>query len=158
MSQQVQHIIPWTNKQLQHMKTYPREYAGLMFGRRRGKWANISSTSAASVNYFLTWNEIGGLVKLKQIPKIREKLGLIRPHQPTHYQFFFFGNMKTTQKTQHFPQKIKIRVGAWPTHPLPSFSRIFGFFFGLTKPLNNVAICSNWLFLMLFTIKYSIFL
>ena len=33
---------------------------------------------------------------------------------------------KTAQKTQYFKKKKEIRAGAWPTHSLPSFSRIFG--------------------------------
>ena len=61
-----------------------------------------------------------------------------RRQPPTHpiYFFLIFGNMKTTRKKKKkkkfSPQNI--RVGAWPTHPLPSFSRIF-WFFNSTKPL-----------------------
>ena len=42
--------------------------------------------------------------------------------------------MKTTQKTQNFPQKIKIRVGAWTTF---EFFSDFWNYFNLTKPLKR---------------------
>ena len=46
---------------------------------------------------------------------------------------FFFGNMYNNKKTQKVKKKKiqkKIRVGAWPTHPLPSF---LGFWLFLTS-------------------------
>ena len=52
--------------------------------------------------------------------------------------FFFWKHeqrKKTAQKNTIFLKEKEIRVGAWFTHPLPSFSRIFGIF-NLTKPLS----------------------
>ena len=52
-----------------------------------------------------------GLVKFKKKIKIRKKTR-INQTTPTHpHNHFFFGggtfeNMKTTQKTQHFPKKL----------------------------------------------------
>ena len=72
-----------------------------------------------------------GSCQVKKIQKSEKNSDWPDPTHPPPYQFFFW-NMKTTQKTQktpqNFPQKIIIRVGAWPTHPLSSFSRIFWFF------------------------------
>ena len=54
-------------------------------------------------------------------------------HPPIHIFNFFWKHLETWKQhkkhkeTQNLPQKIQIRVGAWPTHPLPSFSRIFEF-------------------------------
>ena len=53
---------------------------------------------------------------------------------------------KTHKKTHIFLKKCRIRDGAWPTHPLPSFSRIFGISFNLTKPLSGIAIMSTGYF------------
>ena len=62
-----------------------------------------------------------GFCQVKKKKKIREKLGLARPHQPTPLAiyFIFWGNMfnkkkhhKKTQKNTKFPPKKIIRVGA----------------------------------------------
>ena len=50
-----------------------------------------------------------------------------------------YSKKKTTQKKQMKKTK-QIRVGAWPTHPLPSFSRIFNFFLLLQNPLASTKI------------------
>ena len=80
-----------------------------------------------------------GSWQVKKKPKIREKLGLARPHSS---KFFFFETSK-----QHKKHKIKkiiiIRVRAWPTHPIPSFSRIFGIFLTWQNPLTNSVIISD---------------
>ena len=57
----------------------------------------------------------------------------------SHIQFFFLKTCTTTKnntKNTKFPKKHKIQAGAWPTHPLSSFSLIFFIFFNLTKPIN----------------------
>ena len=73
---------------------------------------------------------VRGFVKLEK--KIR---GQTPPtHPPTQ---FFFETCKAKQqykKTLNFSKK-QIQVGASPTHPLPSFSRIFGFFLTWQNPL-----------------------
>ena len=68
-----------------------------------------------------------------------------RPQPPTPYTFF--GNMYKPKK-QHWknthkkhkmpPPPKKIRVEAWPTHQLQSFSRMF-WFFNLTRPLSQTS-------------------
>ena len=68
-----------------------------------------------------------------QVKKNPRKLGLIRPQPPTPYPIFFFwkhlktlnNTKKNNKKNTTFLEKILIRVGTWPTHPLSSFSRIF---------------------------------
>ena len=82
-----------------------------------------------------------GSCQVKNIPKIREKLGLSRPHTPTRLSIFliFFGNMyneKTKQKNTIFPKK---RHPSWGlTHPPTSeFFSDFWNFFNLTKPLTK---------------------
>ena len=63
-----------------------------------------------------------GLVKLK-------KIGLATPQTPTHPQIYFLQLFwKHVQEKTPPPPKKEIRVGASRTHPLPCFSRIFGFF------------------------------
>ena len=49
-------------------------------------------------------------------------------HLFIHFFSETFGNMKIAQKSQNSPPPKKKIVGVWPTHPLPSFSRIFDFF------------------------------
>ena len=74
---------------------------------------------------------LGGLVKLK---KIREKTRIRqKPNPPTLLSislFFFetFGNMKTTQKTHNFPQKIIIWVGLDPPIHFQVFLVFLDFF------------------------------
>ena len=46
-------------------------------------------------------------------------------------------NNKKQHENQKISKKMKIRVGAWPTHLLPSFSRIFGFFLTWQNPLHT---------------------
>ena len=49
----------------------------------------------------------------------------------------YVNNNKTEQKSQKnttFPKTITIRVGAWPIHRLPIFSRIFKFFLPWQNP------------------------
>ena len=79
------------------------------------------------------------LVKLKKNPKIREKLGLTTSHPltPLHIFFYFLETCTTKKKHTQFPKK-RIRVRAWPTHPLPSFSRIFGFVLTWQNPLSKL--------------------
>ena len=58
-------------------------------------------------------------------------------HPPIHFLFILetFRNMKHKNSTKkHKISRKKIRVGAWSTHPLPSFSRIFGFFLTWQNP------------------------
>ena len=82
-----------------------------------------------------------GSCQVKKNPKIREKLGSSRPHLPTRLSIFYFFLKHVPRQKQHTkntifpPKKKEIRGGAWHTHPLPSFSRIFLNFFNLTKPL-----------------------
>ena len=59
--------------------------------------------------------------------KIQEKLGFARPN--THPLSIFLGYHAKKRRKTH----TKIRVGAWPKHPLLSLSRIF-IFFTLTRP------------------------
>ena len=65
---------------------------------------------------FIVNKPFRGLVKN---PKIREKLGLARPHPPTSLSIFFkhvqqqkTAQKKTKKKTQNFKKKKRIRVGA----------------------------------------------
>ena len=48
---------------------------------------------------------------------------------PIHFFLIFFLKILETwkQHKKHNISKKIIRAGAWPTNPLPSFSRIFGF-------------------------------
>ena len=62
-----------------------------------------------------------GSCQIKKNQKIREKLGLFRPHPPIPpIQFFFFfetwNQHKKHKITQHFPRKIKI---TWSRVSLP---------------------------------------
>ena len=68
---------------------------------------------------------------------------------PTHppIQFWsFFGNIWKHQnntrntKKHKISKKIQIRVGAWPTHPLSSFSRIFRLFSTWQNPLARIVL------------------
>ena len=108
------------------------------------KYTIVISPSIYNVTVWMdSWLSLRGFVKLKKNQKIREKLGLATPHAPTPISIFliFFGNMynrnkqQNTHKNTTFQKKKKsFRVGAWPTHPLSSFSRIFWFFLTWQNP------------------------
>ena len=71
-----------------------------------------------------------GSCQVKKNKKKYEKKsdGSDLPPPPPPYRFFFL--IMYNNKKQHNKYKISnkyIRVGASPTHPLPSFYRIFGF-------------------------------
>ena len=76
-----------------------------------------------------------GYCQVKKKLKIREKVELARPHPPIHFFINLWKHVQqqknthnTHKKTKNVKKKIIIRVGSLPTHPLPIFSRIFGFF------------------------------
>ena len=78
---------------------------------------------------------IRGLVKLKKKNPGKIRIGQKPFTHPLSILNYFGKLLKTwkqhkkyTQKNK-FPKKLKIWAGAWHTHPLPIFSRIFSIFF-----------------------------
>ena len=99
--------------------------------------------------YFRRWRMrmlcvvVRGLVKLQKIQKSEKYSDWSDATHPLPCPFFWkyletWKQHKNTNKTQNYQKIIKIRVGAWPTHPLPSFSRIFWFFKLDKTPLNSI--------------------
>ena len=72
---------------------------------------------------------VRGLVKLKKSKKSEKNSDWPDTTYPPPYPFLLnmYNNKREHKKTKKNPKK-KFRVGVWPTHPLPSFSRILRFF------------------------------
>ena len=81
----------------------------------------------------LIWICAKGFCQFKKKPKMREKLGVDGHLLPSPQSIFYFVletclTKKNTVKKhkKHLPPKKKSELGLEPpTHPLPSFSRIF---------------------------------
>ena len=97
-------------------------------------WLTKISWKSVGLRWDTTLSSTGlrDLVKSKKSKNPRKtRIGLTPTTHPSIQLCFFLRNMyskKTTQENTKFPKKRQIRVGTWPTHPLPCFSRIFGFF------------------------------
>ena len=82
---------------------------------------------------------IKGFCQVEKNQKIREKLGLVRPTHPLHYQMFFFNNWKhennsqKNEKTQISKEKLNPSWGL--THPSTfEFFSDFWIFLTLQNP------------------------
>ena len=105
-------------------------------------WRHSSNQIIQCVNVIYLWVSIynppklfRGLVKLKKNPR-KTRIGQTAPNHPTPLSNFFLNILKhenytkNTKKQKKSKKIIIIRVGLdAPTHPLPSFSRMFGFFY-----------------------------
>ena len=87
-----------------------------------------------------------GSCQVESNPKIREKLGLVRPHPPTPLSNFSFaletfGNMKTTQKQQ----KTKKNLFCWGEFLINSFVKTLAkSVWFLRIGINDSRVCNSW--------------
>ena len=86
---------------------------------------------------YIAVTALRGLLKLKK-RKIREKLGLVRPHPLTPSSNFFLETSTTTKNTKN--TKFQKKVSEFGLDPPIHFHVFLGFFdfFNLTKPPNRV--------------------
>ena len=123
------------------------------------------TTEVATKFVLYSWfdqNTFRGLVKLKKFKK-SEKNSDCPDYKQTNPPIHFFNFLmetctttKTTQNTQYL-KKTKIRVGACPTHPLPSFSRIFWIFLTWQNPLAWWDSCQYifiFIFILIFILEF----
>ena len=74
-----------------------------------------------------------GSCQVKKFKNQRKtRIGRTTTTHPSIHFFYFFWETCTAKKQHRKTQNF--RVGTWPTHPLPSFSRIFGFFLTWQNP------------------------
>ena len=122
-------IFGGTSKAIEYSGQWIRSFM-CNFKSRRCIQPCRHSGAAWGISYTMTSK---GSCQVENNTKIRQKLGLLKPHTPTRLSDFSFLFKQLETWIQHKKHKIskkkkKIRVGAWPTHPLSSFSRIFLFF------------------------------